>query len=125
MKTATTCKSTTKGGERCQAPAIDGSSFCFFHDPDLADERQRAQSSGGRNGATRTLPPSTPDLSVASSRDVVDLLSDTINQVRRGAIDPRVGNAVGYLANILLKAFEQGDIEDRVRALEAATNSRP
>jgi hypothetical protein len=34
--------------------------------------------------------------------DVVKLLSETINQVRKGIIDPPVANAIGYLANVLI-----------------------
>ena len=46
------------------------------------------------------------------------LLSDTISQVRRGDIDPRVANAVGYLSGIALKAREQGELNDRLSRLE-------
>ncbi len=35
------------------------------------------------------------DVKVESGSEVVKLLSETINQVRRGEIDPRVTNAVG------------------------------
>jgi hypothetical protein len=55
------------------------------------------------------------------------LLSETINQVRSGAIDPRTSNAVGYLAAVMLKALQQGEIEARLQALEAlhkAKNNR-
>jgi hypothetical protein len=39
--------------------------------------------------------------------------------VRRGQLDPRVGNAVGYLASILLGALQQGPLEERLSRLEA------
>jgi hypothetical protein len=51
--------------------------------------------------------------------DVTDLLGETINQVRRGQIDPRAANTLGYLATALLKALQQGDTEARLRAIEA------
>ena len=123
-KTSRTCKAKTKQGDQCSALAIDGSDFCFFHDPEKAEDRHRAQSAGGRNGGLKTLSSTTPDARIEGADDVVSLLSDTINQVRRGDIDPRVANAVGYLANILLKAKELGDLEDRIKALEATTNRR-
>jgi len=125
MQVARTCQSQTKDGDRCQAPAVGNSLFCFFHDPDLADDRRRAQAAGGRNGAMKTLPSSTPDARVEGPQDVAALLAETISQVRRGDIDPRVGNAVGYLANILMKAIEQGNLEDRIKSLEGAINHRP
>ena len=45
-------------------------------------------------------------------------MSETISQVRRGEIDPKVANSVGYLANIVVKALDYGDLEQRVAALE-------
>jgi hypothetical protein len=56
--------------------------------------------------------------------DVVALISETINQVRKGVIDPRVANAVGYLANVLIKAFEQDELETRIERLEALLERR-
>jgi hypothetical protein len=47
------------------------------------------------------------------------LLGDSINQIRRGELDPRVANAMGYLASVLLKALQQGPIEERLACLEA------
>jgi len=53
-------------------------------------------------------------------KDAVALISETINQVRKGQVDPRVANAVGYLANVLIKAVEQGELESRLAEVEAA-----
>ncbi|HUU11390.1 MAG TPA: hypothetical protein VM431_12765 [Phycisphaerae bacterium] len=55
---------------------------------------------------------------LSSMADVIALLGLTINQVRRGELDPKVANAVGYLAATLLRALEQGDIEKRLAELE-------
>ena len=38
--------------------------------------------------------------------------------VRKGQLDPRVSNAIGYLAGILLRALEQGPTEERLARLE-------
>jgi len=51
--------------------------------------------------------------------DVAELLGETINQVRRGELDLRVSNAIGYLSGILLSAIEKGSLEERLAALEA------
>jgi hypothetical protein len=67
----------------------------------------------------RTLDATAPDVRVENCQDVVLLLSQTINQVRKGQIDPRVANAVGYLANVLIRATEQGELEKRLAELEA------
>jgi hypothetical protein len=46
-------------------------------------------------------------------------LADSINRLRRGQLDPRLANAMGYLASVLLKALENGRIEDRLARLES------
>lgn len=121
-KAKRTCKAETKTGEPCRAAAMPGSDFCFFHDPESETERHEAQSTGGRSGRLKTLPEDTPDLKVENCADVVGLITATINQVRRGQIDPRVANAVGYLANVMIRAVEQSEVEQRLAALEAIVN---
>jgi hypothetical protein len=72
----------------------------------------------------KTLDADAPDVKIESCQDVAILISETINQVRRGELDPRVANAVGYLANVLIKAVEQGDTEKRLKDLEAAVKTK-
>ena len=71
-----------------------------------------------------TLPADAPDVKVEDGADVVKLLGETINQVRRGEIDPRVGNSVGYLANIVLAATGQRELETRIAELETLMKNR-
>ena len=113
------CQATKPDGSRCQAAALPGSGFCFFHDPARAAERRAAQSFGGSQNRMKTLAADAPDVKVADCRDVVQLIGATINQVRKGELDPRVANAVGYLANVLIKAVEQSETERRLDELEA------
>ena len=114
------CRAKKPDGTSCQAAALPGSDFCFFHDPARAAERREAQSFGGSRNRMKTLDASAPDVTIESCQDVVRLIGETINQVRKGQIDPRVGNAIGYLANVLIKAYEQGSLEKRIEDLEAA-----
>jgi hypothetical protein len=103
------CTSTKADGTSCRAAALPGSQFCFFHDPTRAAARRKAQSRGGQAHKMATLPADTPAVKVEDGADVVKLLGVTINQVRRGEIDPRIGNTVGYLSNIVLTATKQCD----------------
>jgi len=111
-------------GVRCRARRIENSDFCYFHDPAKAKERQSAQRAGGLKNRPVALPRSVPDAPLADTRDVVRLVADTINQVRRGQIDPKVANSVGYLAGILFKAWDRGEFEARLKALESAVKPR-
>lgn len=118
------CKASKRAGSGCEAAALEGSDFCFFHDPSKAAERREAQALGGQRNRMKTLDPAIPDVKFESSAQVVALLSDTINQVRKGNIDPRIGNTVGYLANLLIKALEQNELETRIDRLEESLESR-
>ena len=119
------CKAVTEDGQPCQAGVQAGSEFCFFHDPAKAAAREAARRAGGSVGKTAVLSPDIPDAPLGSVADVVTFLSQTINQVRRGEIDPRVANTIGYLSATLLRALEQGDIERRLAELEAIIKSQP
>jgi len=115
------CRFRNKNGQPCKADAQVGKSVCVFHDPEMAIDVRRARRLGGIN-RTRpvcTVPSETSDNPLQSTNDVSRLLAESINQVRRGQLAPRLATAIGYLANILLAALEQGPLEDRLSALEA------
>lgn len=114
-----TCIATKPDQISCQAPALPGSAFCFFHDPSKAEERRAAQARGGHQNRMKTLGTALPDVKVVDCGDAIVLISKTINQVLKGQIDPRVANSVGYLANILIKAVERDRLETRIEQLEA------
>lgn len=124
MTKARPCNSLKSDGTPCQAPAVAGFDQCFFHDPGLSAARAEASKAGGRTRAkalsvvdTVSLAVSTPDTQLRTVGDVANLLSDTIDQVRRGEVAPKVGSTVGYLAGILLKALEQRLLEEQVNIL--------
>ena len=121
------CQETKAGGSQCEASALTGSRFCYFHDPSKAHERQLAQRAGGiaRSRQCAVLPRETPDRQVRKISDVVEVLGETLNQVRRGQIDPKVANSVAYISGILLKALERGPLEERIAALEAILKKPP
>jgi hypothetical protein len=115
------CEFRKKNGERCGADAQTGKSLCVFHDPARASEGRRARRAGGitRSRLATVLPADTPDHSLGNTTDVSAFLSDSINRLRRGQLDPRVANAMGYLTSVLLRSLEQGPIEERLAKIEA------
>lgn len=118
------CKALTAEGSQCEAAAIHGSDFCFFHDPTKAAERKEAHAAGGRQNRMKTLDPETSDIKIKDSRDVIALLSETINQVRKGQLDPRIANSVGFLAGITIRVLEQNQLEDRIEKIEQLLKNR-
>jgi hypothetical protein len=109
---------------RCKNRPAKGSVYCFFHDPTLKEKRKAATSAGGKLGRRATLPTGTPDFEATSAESVVELLSRTVNQTLRGEIDPKVANVVGYLTGVILRAREQGEIEERLAKVEEALKTQ-
>lgn len=128
-----TCRATRKDGKSCQAEAQSGREYCFFHDPAKTEERHDSKVKGGQTGKLATLTAVKPWRGVAGEVDVlkavtpvelVDLLCNTIDDVRTGAIDPKVANAVGYLAGVIVKIQEQEALVERLSAIEEALKAR-
>jgi hypothetical protein len=115
------CEFRKKNGERCRADTQTGKSLCVFHDPARADDGHRARQAGGvhRSRGAAVLPSDTPDHPLGDTNQVSVLLADSINRLRRGQLDPRVANAMGYLTSLLLRSLEQGPIEERLAKIEA------
>ncbi len=111
------CSHIHQSGKSCRGFAITGSRYCFAHDPAQAAKRDAARRRGGKAGRGATLTESS--VAVRSLGDVLTLVEATINDVRAGRVDVRVANAVGYLANVAMKAIEQSDLEARLEALES------
>jgi hypothetical protein len=116
------CHFRKKNGIRCGANAQPANGLCVFHDPARAADGRRARQAGGihRSRAAAVLPFDTPDYPLGNTKEVSALLSDSINRLSRGQLDPRVANAMGYLTSVLLHSIEQGPVEERLAKIEAA-----
>ena len=127
------CKGKTKTGQPCGAEAQAGAAFCFFHDPAQAQARHESKVKGGQTGKLATLATVKPWRGVEgevevmknpSTADLVNLLADSIDDVRTGAIDPKVANAVGYLAGVMVKILQYEALDERLAAIEEALGTK-
>ncbi|MFI8712164.1 hypothetical protein [Brevibacillus brevis] len=50
-------------------------------------------------------------------------MNSVINELRNGEIDSKSANAIGYLANIILKTIEMEDVVSKVEYLEKKVGS--
>ena len=66
------CKALKSDDTQCQAAALPGLDFCFFHEPSKAAERREAQVQGGRQNRMKTLEATAPDIRIGDSKDVYD-----------------------------------------------------
>jgi hypothetical protein len=98
---------------------LPGKPYCLFHDPDKEQQRTAYRQKGGnaRSRKAAVLPPEADDISLRTVGDVVGLLEQTANHVRKGVVDVRVGNCLGYLAGIALKALEENDWAEQLEAV--------
>lgn len=128
-----TCKATRRDGQPCTAQARDGRDFCFFHDPDKTAQAREAQAKGGAKklvlaeGEAKPWRGQSGEVTVLKSpspADLVNLLADTIDEVKTGKIDPKVANATGYLVGIMVKVLEWDALEERLASLEEAVSGR-
>ena len=112
------CSFTRPDGEHCKARPLRGLPFCFFHDPSQATERKEACRAGGRANHVQGRTVSSPIAALSDAGDVVTILSDTMIRLRAGEIDPKIANTLGFLAGVLLKAFEHADAGKQIAELQ-------
>jgi len=70
--------------------ALFNDRFCFFHSAATLADRGRARRAGGiaRSRVAAVLPGDTQNLRLHHASDICALLAESINQVRRGQLDP-------------------------------------
>ena len=120
------CKGTTRNGEPCQAWAIEGRHYCFWHAPSAAAERRQAQARGGRARHGRHLETGgdLEELQLQSVGDTLAILGMAIQDTARLENSVARNRALGYLCGVAIKAFEVSELEERMAALERTLELR-
>jgi hypothetical protein len=118
------CAGITRAGGACKGTPIDGSGWCYVHDPDHAEERRRHGSRGGKRGGRGR-----PQQELA---DIKRRLSDLADSVLNGEVDRADAAVASQVLNVFLravsvelKAREQLEFIARMEALEKAIEDRP
>jgi Family of unknown function (DUF5763) len=112
-----TCRATKRDGSRCTSVMVNANGFCYAHDPVYADERKEMQAKGGRHKARLIQ---LKHLSPPRLLPIYDRLERALEQVHDGKLDPRQAQAMATLARALAAILQTGEIEQRVRDLEAS-----
>jgi len=120
------CKAKNKRGEPCGAYALQGSDYCFHHDPTKAKERAAARARGGyaRHGRNIGKTGKPKPVEVREMADVVTLLETTINDALSLENSLQRARTIATLANVVIKALEFATLAERVEALELALKAR-
>jgi hypothetical protein len=110
------CKFIKKDSAKCTSFAMSGSDYCYRHNPDVSEEnKHNASSEGGKQcKEPQFIETPLPEMKVENMQDVVNLLADTINNVRTGKISTKSGTAIGYLSFILMQAMDKVSYEKAV-----------
>ena len=122
---STGCAQPMPDGRRCRAPLLRDSTFCFWHDPDKAEEAAEARKLGGhRRRRERTLAVAY-DLaglgSIEAIRRIIEIaLFDVLG------LDNSIARARVLITGALAaaKLLETGELAERIAALEAALADR-
>jgi hypothetical protein len=113
------CSGITQAGRACKGIPIDGSDYCYVHNPHYAEERRRHGAKGGKRGGRGR-----PSVELARLQARFEELAE---QVLSGEIERGVGAVAGQLLNgaracvrDALTAREQEELVARLEALEEA-----
>ena len=111
------CTAIKASGERCKGRAIEGSEWCWNHNPDHADERRRHGAKGGKRGG-RGRPQ-------RETEAIKRLLEDLTDRVLSGELETGPAAVANQLINTRLRAIEQErknketeELAERVEELE-------
>ena len=107
------CAGTKRDGSQCTASVEPPQRYCWWHDPDNAEERRRAASKAGKSRPSRELPA------------IKAQLRDLTERVLAGDLETGRAAVANQLINTRLRAIEQErknreteDLEARIEALE-------
>ena len=108
------CQAVKKNRQPCTATAVRNG-YCFGQAPELEATRREARRKGGAatskaSRASKLLP--------SRLRPVAELLEKALEEVHSGLLDPRKATAMSSLASALIRVFEAGQMEERLRTLE-------
>ena len=116
------CSGSKPDGSPCERIVGASQSYCYSHDPAMAEERRRnAQRAGQAGGRGRPGAGASAELAVVKGE-----LRDVIGGVRDGSLERGTGAVLATLYNVLLRSLEtqrrwheSDELERRLEALEA------
>src|SRR5829696_5964584 len=118
------CQATTKEGNPCSAQARASRPYCLWHDPEAEAERRENARRGGKSRSNLSrLKRSLPTEPLAF-RDVQGVLGAVLRDLLAGKLDPPVANAAANVARAFAVVAQAGEMEERLRELEARADLR-
>jgi hypothetical protein len=115
------CTAIKATGDRCKVRAIEGSEWCWNHDPAHAEERRRHGQRGGKRGGRGR-----PQVELADiKRRLLELTEGVLSDDEEKRVDKGVAAVASQVLNVYLravsvelKAREQLELIERLETLE-------
>jgi len=119
------CQGNKQNGERCRQAPLADSEFCFWHDPDHAEEAEQARRLGGQRRRREKITEGAYEI------EGIDALSLAERIVKIAIVDTlSLENSVNRNRTLisasiaLAKLTEVGEQEERLAAVESALGPR-
>lgn len=120
-----TCQGTKKNGDPCGSPAAGDDGYCFWHSPNISHaQRHAAAAKGGLMCRPKVLPPTAADVRLSSPEACLELLQESVGQMRRGDIDIKVMNSIAYSVTAACRVWEVA-LSAKLNKLEKLIKGRP
>ncbi len=114
-----TCSATKRDGEPCTLPTVGSDGLCWAHDPKNQEKRRRGQSRGGKGKPSTEI----RDLKKQLEDLAAGVLDGTIERSNAVVVN-QILNTRARLIELERKVKEQEELEERLEALERATEGR-
>src|SRR5919199_2607234 len=93
------CAATKSDGQRCRGNALEGSRYCFAHEPELKQRRLEGNAKGGKHKSSlvrleRMIP--------ARLVPVYSRLELVLDELHEGQLDPKVAHAMAAVARAMV-----------------------
>ena len=102
------CEAITKAGSRCQGGAMEGSSWCYSHDPALAETRKSNARRGGKTGGRGRS-------SLTETEEAKKYIRGLVARLLRGEVERDIATSAFQGLNVLARFLE---LERRIRETE-------
>jgi len=113
------CTFKKNDGTACTAYAMHGSEYCVFHNPDISDkERFSVRSAAHQTSKPEFIETSLPEMKMNNLRDVANMLSDSINQVRTHKISEKAGTSIAYMSFVLYMIMKEAKAEEQTEEIK-------
>jgi hypothetical protein len=117
------CQGTKRDNSPCTVTVEPPKTYCWWHDPANAETRKQAASKGGRRAGRGR-----PQAELANIKKRLSDLADDVLEGRQergvAAVASQVLNVYLRAVSVELKVKEQGELFERLEALEEALEQR-